>query len=167
VISVVIATHNRERFLISAIDSILGQTLQDFELLIVDDASTDGTATFLAKRARTDKRIKILRTSTNSGCNVARNVAFLHVRGRYVALLDDDDLAMPQRLEKTVAKLEAEPDLGVVCTQYRFIDGNGRLRSWIPKFISIDDIPTPGAGCVRSPLLRLGVHSYKHVEFQN
>ncbi len=143
-ISVVIPTYNRERFLVSAIDSILAQTLQDFELLIVDDASTDGTADLLAKLAVKDNRIKILRTSVNSGCNVARNLGFLHVRGHYVALLDDDDVAMPRRLEKTVAKLDAEPNLGVACTQYRFIDGSGCLRSWIPKFIPIEEIPTPG-----------------------
>lgn len=143
-VSVVIATYNREQFLNFAVDSILAQTLQDFELLIVDDASTDGTADLLAERALNDKRIRILRTNANSGCNIARNLAFKHVRGKYVLLLDDDDVAMPGRMEKTVARLDAEPALGVVCSHYRVIDGSGCLRSWIPKFISIEDIPTPG-----------------------
>jgi glycosyltransferase involved in cell wall biosynthesis len=144
-VSVVIPTFNRRQLLEMSIDSVLAQTLSDFELFIVDDASTDGTADWLAKTANSDKRIHVIRLPTNRGCNVARNVAVGRARGSYLAFLDDDDLFLPERLEHTVAKFEAAPELGVVFSQFGFINIDGDVLPWTPKFLPVGESATPGA----------------------
>ena len=121
-----------------AAESVLGQTLGDLELLIVDDASKDGTQDVLAALARQDERIRTYRLPARSGCNAARNHALERVRGRYVAMLDDDDIALPQRLEKSVARLASEPALGAVFAACRFIDIDGRLLDWAPTGFAVD-----------------------------
>ena len=98
-VSVIIPTHNRSHFLAEAIDSICTQTFGDFELIVVDDGSSDGTQALLEARGSEDKRIIPISLDANAGCNHARNVALDRARGRYIAFLDDDDLAMPQRLD--------------------------------------------------------------------
>jgi glycosyltransferase involved in cell wall biosynthesis len=144
-VSVVMPTHNREAMLDLAIESVRSQTLDDLELLIVDDASTDGTAEMLARKAPSDRRIRILRLAVNSGCDAARNMGVSQARGRYLAFLDDDDLFLPERLEQAVRRLEEAPELDVVFSHYGFIDARGRALPWRPKFMPIGDAPTPGA----------------------
>lgn len=129
-ISVVMPTRNRKHFVRAAVASVLEQTLSDFELLIVDDASTDGTSEILAALAATDPRIRVLALPTRCGCNVARNHALDNVRGRYVAMLDDDDVALPERFAKSVARLGAAPVPDVVFSSCQFIDAAGSLRDW-------------------------------------
>ena len=144
-VSVVMPTHNRRALLEAAIDSVLAQTLGDFELLIVDDASTDGTAEMLATRARADGRIRIMRAAVNGGCDAARNRAMGQARGRYLAFLDDDDLFLPERLERTVATLEADPELGATFCRHGFIDAQGQALPWPPEVLPIGESATPGA----------------------
>ena len=144
-VSVVIPTFNRKELLEKSIESVLAQTLNDFELFIVDDASTDGTAEWLMKNVNLDKRIHVIRLPVNRGCNAARNVAVSRARGRYLAFLDDDDLFLPERLELTVAKFETTPELGVVFTQFSFINAEGDALPWTPKFLSVGESATPGA----------------------
>jgi glycosyltransferase involved in cell wall biosynthesis len=151
-VSVVMPTYNRERLASAAIESILGQTLRDLELLLVDDASSDGSAEALSARARSDPRVRLLRMRANRGCNAARNQGFRRARGRYVALLDDDDLALPGRLEASVARLEAEPELDVVSCGYRFIDVRGVERPWAP--------PAPFLGASRTEGEKVFEHLY-------
>jgi glycosyltransferase involved in cell wall biosynthesis len=132
-VSVVLPTRDREHLVGGAVESILAQTLGDLELLVVDDGSTDDTQEVLASHARGDQRVRVLRVGTPGGCNAARNHALSQVRGRYVAMLDDDDLALPQRLEKTVARFGAEPALGAVFSRCRFMDGHGNPYDWEPR----------------------------------
>jgi len=142
--TVVMPTYNRRALLEASIDSVLSQTLDDFELLIVDDASTDGTGEVLATRARADRRIRVTRMPVNGGCGAARNVAMSQARGRYLAFLDDDDLFLPERLERTGARLEAEPGLGVVFSRFGLIDVRGNALPWNPAFLPIGESATPG-----------------------
>jgi glycosyltransferase involved in cell wall biosynthesis len=107
-VSVVMAAHNTERWIGSAVDSVLGQTFADFELLIVDDASTDGTPEIIAQYD--DRRIRVIRPS-RVGVVAARNMAIHEARGEYVAIMDSDDLSMPDRFEKEVAFLDTNPDV--------------------------------------------------------
>lgn len=94
----------------TAVDSILRQTLQDFEIIIVDDCSGEDFDEVLARMEAVDDRIRIMRTSHNSGAYVARNVGYGAARGRYVTGQDDDDWSHPERLARQVAFLRAHPE---------------------------------------------------------
>jgi teichuronic acid biosynthesis glycosyltransferase TuaG len=142
-VSVVMPTYNRRALLEASIDSVLAQILDDFELVIVDDASTDGTAEVLAREARKDPRIRVMRAAVNGGCDAARNLAMSSARGRYLAFLDDD-LFLPERLERAVVRLEAEPGFGAVFSRFGFIDAQGQALPWSPGFLSVGESATPG-----------------------
>jgi glycosyltransferase involved in cell wall biosynthesis len=131
-VSVIIPTHNRSAYLRLAADSVLGQSIADLELLIVDDCSTDDTDSVIRQLAADDERVCALRTSSNSGCNLARNRALDHARGRYVAFLDDDDIALPHRLNASIGALESHPWAAVASGRYRFIDASGAERPGAP-----------------------------------
>ena len=115
-VSVVMAVYNGEAYLAEAIDSILAQTLRDFELIIVDDGSTDGSASIAYAYQRRDSRIRILQLERNGGLSAARNHGIRAANAEYIALMDCDDISLPQRLEKQAAFLHAKPDISVVGT---------------------------------------------------
>ncbi len=106
-VSVVVPTHNRARWLPRAVGSVLAQTWTDFELLVVDDRSTDATPAVLARFA--DGRIRAFRHERNTGQSTALNTGIEHARGDYVAFLDDDDEWLPAKLAAQVALLDAAP----------------------------------------------------------
>ena len=104
--------YNAQAFLRDAIDSILAQTFSDFELIVVDDASSDETPTIIAHYS--DPRIRILRNSTNLGVGGARNKGLSIARGKYIAIHDADDTSVPDRLAQQVAYLDANPEVGLI-----------------------------------------------------
>jgi glycosyltransferase involved in cell wall biosynthesis len=116
--------YNPGRFLREAVDSVLAQTYPAFELIVIDDASNDGSADYLAQCARTDARVRVFRQPQNLGIVAARNRAFAEARGdaAYYAILDSDDVALPDRLEQQVAFLEAHPDHALVGGHTLIID---------------------------------------------
>jgi glycosyltransferase involved in cell wall biosynthesis len=97
-ISVYIPTHNRVDLLAVAVRSVLAQEFADFELIVVDDASTDGTAAFLESAAASDQRIRFIRNDTPCGAPTSRNRAIREATGNFITGLDDDDTFEPQRL---------------------------------------------------------------------
>jgi len=125
-VCVQMAVYNGERFLAATIDSILGQYFTDFELMIVDDGSTDRTPDILATYATRDPRITLLHNPTRQGISYARNRALASAQGRYVAITDADDLSHPLRLERQVAFLDAHPTIGVLGTWASRIDKEGK-----------------------------------------
>ena len=130
-ISVILTTHNRVDQLPTAISSILEQTWHDYELIIVDDASEDNTPFVVEKIQLTDKRIHYIRLFKNVGLWVARNIGIQNARGKYVAVIDDDDISLPLRLEKQVTFLEANPDISILGVHFVTIDENDReIRSF-------------------------------------
>lgn len=110
-ITVAMPAHNAAPYIREAVDSILAQTCRDWELLVVDDGSTDDTARCV--EPYTDKRVRLIRLEANQGRAAARNLALEAARGQYLAWMDADDMAAPRRLEKQLAFLEARPDLAV------------------------------------------------------
>ena len=106
-VSVIIPTFNYGRFLEQAIQSVLGQTFQDFELIVVDDGSTDDTREVLA-RFESDRRVRCL-FQANRGDAAARNTGILNAGGRYVAFLDSDDYWMPEKLERQLGIMRSDP----------------------------------------------------------
>jgi len=113
VVSVVVPVHNADSTLSSALESILSQTRRDFELIAIDDGSTDGTARLLADFARRDSRVRLLQPG-RVGLVGALNEGLSAARGQYVARFDADDFAHPDRLAEQTAYLEAHPEIAVV-----------------------------------------------------
>ena len=116
-VSVLMTTYNGAATIGASIDSILGQRFWDFELVVVDDGSTDETPAIVARIA--DPRLRPLRTGGNSGIVAARNFGFAAARGRYVAALDHDDLSDAGRLTRQVAFLDAHPRVVLLATEIR------------------------------------------------
>lgn len=127
-VTVLTATYNGSRYLAETLESILAQTFRDFEYIVVDDASTDDSAAIVAEFARRDGRIRLVRNAKNRNPAGALNVGLAQARGEYVAILDHDDLALPERLAQQVAFLDAHPDYGAVGARVRFVDENGELK---------------------------------------
>ncbi len=118
-VSVVMAVHNGEPFVIQAIESILRQTIADFELIVVDDASTDNTPHILQAFKERDTRVVVLRHKERQERSKSRNEAILAARGKYIAIMDADDISMPLRLERQLEHMEANPHL-VLCGVWAF-----------------------------------------------
>lgn len=114
-VSVVIPTHNRVDLLPRAIESVLNQTYKDIELIVVNDGSTDGTDDLMEKYVN-NSRIKYINYKPAKGGNYARNTGIDAANGEYVAFLDDDDEWLPAKIEKQVALMEADNEVGLVYT---------------------------------------------------
>nr|MDQ2982072.1 glycosyltransferase [Actinomycetota bacterium] len=122
-VSVLLAVHNGSRYLGAAVGSVLGQTLQDLELIVIDDASTDQTAYLLAGVG--DERLVVLRNEEQAGLATSLNRGLEAAAGRYVARLDDDDVAVPERLERQLARIRAEPNVAIVGSAVVDLDAQG------------------------------------------
>lgn len=124
-ISVIMAAYNAEKYIREAVESILKQTLEDWQLFIVNDCSTDKTAEIL--QTFTDPRIRVIHNEKNKGSVASRNIAFAESAGsEYIAILDADDVALPARLKKQVNFLDSHPDYGLVGSWTEVIDENGK-----------------------------------------
>ncbi len=125
-LSVVLAVHNGERHLEASVRSILTQTLPDFELIVVDDGSTDGTPEVLSALRRDDPRIVTVRQE-NSGLAASLNRGFELARGAYIARQDADDISLPHRFERQAAFLDAHPSIAAVGSSIDVIDRAGTV----------------------------------------
>lgn len=111
-ISVIMATYNRaEYYLPRAIESILSQSANDFEFIIINDASKDSTLEVLNAYAKQDKRIRVFSNTKNKGLVYNLNLGLQKARGKYIARMDDDDESLPERFEKQLEFLEENPDI--------------------------------------------------------
>jgi glycosyltransferase involved in cell wall biosynthesis len=120
-VSVMMPTYNGAAHLREAIDSMLNQTYTHWELIIVDDGSTDETPEILQEYSRLDKRINPYRIA-HGGRGKARNKCLEESSGKYIAVCDSDDISLPDRFKKHVDFLEQHPDIGVVSAQSLFFD---------------------------------------------
>lgn len=124
-VSVVMAVKNGKPFIEEAIESILNQTFRDFEFIIIDDYSTDGTLEYL--ESIHDTRIKILTNKENIGLTRSLNKSIRLANGEYIARLDADDLAYPERLKKQIEYLEKHPDVGLLASYCNVINESGDI----------------------------------------
>ncbi len=125
-VSVIIPSYNSAQFLNRTLSSVLDQTEQDFEILIIDDASDDNTAQLLDMWSARDARIRTFQLEENSGgAAKPKNVGLAHARGEFIAVLDSDDEWMPTKLEKQLALFAAGPDLGFVGCNTLIVETNG------------------------------------------
>jgi glycosyltransferase involved in cell wall biosynthesis len=144
-ISVLLPVRNALATLPRAIDSIRTQTFCDWELVVVDDGSTDGSAQLLDSIATSDRRIRIFHT-THRGLVSALNAGLESARGEWIARMDADDESFPQRLAEQACRLESDPDLGVVGCRVEFggdpctAGGYARHVNWLNSVITPDQI---------------------------
>ena len=124
-ISVVMGAYCAENTLRQALDSILNQTVKDWEFIICDDGSTDSTADILCEYAEKDPRIRILTNAQNRGLPYTLNRGLAASRGKYIARMDADDFSEPDRFEKELAVLESRPEISIVGSQVALFDDSG------------------------------------------
>lgn len=128
IVSVIINCLNGERFLADAVESAIGQTFDNWEVIIWDNASTDNTSE-IAKQYSHNPKIKYFRGDTTIPLSSARNHAFRQSKGRYIAILDCDDVWLAEKLERQVALFEKDDDVGLVyCDSSMFDDQGDRCR---------------------------------------
>ena len=124
-VSVILSVWNGERYVSQAVQSILSQTFQDFELVIVNDGSEDGTEEVLRPYLSLDQ--VVYRRQANAGVAAASNAGIALARGQYIAIQDHDDISLPTRLEQEVAALEANPECELVYSPASLMDDRGEV----------------------------------------
>lgn len=141
-ISIAMTTYNGERYIREQLDSILGQTLSDFELYVCDDNSTDGTWTILEEYQKKDDRLYIFRNEKNLGFKKNFEKAIGFCKGEYVALSDQDDVWMPNHLEKLLSIIG---DRKLACGNADMINGDGvKIGLTLAEMESLDHLSTIG-----------------------
>lgn len=123
-ISIITPVFNSEGYIAETIESVLAQTYADWEMIIVDDCSTDNSKEIIRKFVKEDKRIHLIEFEENSGTGKARDIALQNAKGRFVAFLDSDDMWMPEKLEKQI-RFMTKNNYPISFTSYKMIDENG------------------------------------------
>ena len=127
-VSIIMPVFNEENHLSSSISSVLSQTYTNWELLVIDDSSTDRSSQIIADYCSRDARIRLFSTNKPSGSpTLPRNIGLEHSKGRFIAFLDSDDQWMPTKLETQTALFQGHPDALIVFSNYRMMDEQGRL----------------------------------------
>jgi glycosyltransferase involved in cell wall biosynthesis len=128
-VSIGVPTYNGARYLRQSVESVLAQTFKDFELVLIDDLSSDDTRVIAEEYARKDPRVSAVRNSKTLGLVANFNRCIELTKGRYVCVWHQDDVMMPQNIEKKVALLEANPQVGFVHSNVLMIDDLGQVLS--------------------------------------
>ena len=136
-LTIVMPTYNGKKYIKEAIDSILNQTFDDFELIIFDDASTDDTPQMIHDYA--DARIRYVRNPVNVGQALSFNIGFKMAQGEYIAVMDDDDVCLPEKFAKQIAYMDSHPEVDILGTniilfpeRLENIAAQGRQADWLP-----------------------------------
>lgn len=148
--SIICPLFNSEQYIDQMIQSVLGQSYGQWELIIVDDCSTDSSIEQVTKFLSADKRIKLIQLESNSGAAVARNRAIEMAKGRYIAFLDSDDLWLPNKLEKQIAFMQ-QNQVAFSYSAYQQIDEQGNVLKvmTVPERVSYSDIlKSNSIGCL-------------------
>ncbi len=157
-VTVYITNYNYARYLDQAIQSVLGQTFDDFELIIIDDGSVDGSQKIMKKYENRNNIFVVLQQ--NRGLNASNNVALRLARGKYIIRLDADDFLDSHALQVMVAEMEKQPDLALVFPDYYIVDENGEVVEQVRRHdfangVSLLDQPAHGAcTMIRRDILR-------------
>lgn len=125
-VSVIVMVYNSAQYLTACLDSLCRQTMSDFEVLLVDDASTDESPLICRRYTESDHRFRLIRFEQNKGLSFSRAKSLLEAHGEYVAILDSDDITHERRLEKQADWLDSHPETVLVAGYYEIIDCNER-----------------------------------------
>lgn len=123
-VSIITPVFNAEEFILDTINSVQRQTYKEWELLLIDDCSSDSSRDLIMEKLKEDDRIKYIKLDKNSGAAITRNTGLSNAKGRYIAFLDSDDIWRPSKLEKQLALLK-ELEAGFCFTSYRYTYQNG------------------------------------------
>ena len=146
IVSVIIPVYNRSSSIARSVESVLAQTFQDFEIIVIDDGSTDQTCEVVRKLG--DGRVRLVCHDTNLGAASARNTGMLAATGKYIAWLDSDDEWLPEKLETQLGALEhAAPDQKACYTAYERVEQNGS-QVYTPQYA---DYRKLFLGCDQAP----------------
>jgi glycosyltransferase involved in cell wall biosynthesis len=129
-VSIIIPAYNGGRYLPAAIDSVLGQTYRNYELIVVDDGSTDDTALVLQSYLDPNPNIRYV-AQTNQGVGAARNHGIRLAQAKWIAFLDQDDVWLPQKLALQLECLQSQPQLGLIHSGWQIVDATGKLLSTV------------------------------------
>lgn len=174
-VSVIISAFNHEKYVAESINSVLFQSFMDFELIVVDNGSTD--LTYKVIKTFTDPRVRIFRLKKNVGFGFALNYVLDKTQGEYISLFSSDDICFPDKLEKQVKYLDNNPEVGAVFSQAQMIDEEGNILSdhyydkvfeqknknrfeWLNHFFY-----NGNCICFPSTLIRKSI--YKQIQFEN
>ncbi len=147
------SAYNSAMYIGESISSVLNQTFKDLELIVVNDCSTDNTPEIIKSYSDKDPRVHLINNETNLQPAISRNKALQNAKGKYIAILDSDDIALPNRLETQYNFLEKNPDIALVGSGAEIIDENG-------KTIKIKRVPADfGEIKFRSIFRNLFIHS--------
>lgn len=122
-VSIITPMYNGEKYLGEMIESVVNQTYNNWELVIVDDCSTDGSCKIVEKYIKQDNRIRLIKQKKNAGPAEARRVSIKNAKGKYIAFLDCDDIWMSEKLEKQIGYME-KLDIPISCTSYHIASEN-------------------------------------------
>jgi glycosyltransferase involved in cell wall biosynthesis len=154
-ISVLMPVYNRQEIVTDAVRSIQAQTFQDWELIILDDASTDGTFDVCQALAREDTRIKTHRNAQNLGAGESRNRLLTRATGEFIAIQDSDDLSLPKRFTIEMQYLKDHPNIGLVSGVAACLDDDGNIFEYYPDdLLKARLYPTNQEQMVKSLFLR-------------
>jgi glycosyltransferase involved in cell wall biosynthesis len=145
-VSIVLPTYNGSRYIRQSIESCLAQSFSDFELIIVNDCSTDNTSDIIEEYREKDSRIKIIHNTFNKKLPLSLNTGFEQAQGKYHTWTSDDNYYAPGALEKMAAILAAHPDIDLVYTDYSLVDEDGQVFG-TRRFHNIYDGFTDWLGC--------------------
>ena len=135
-VSVIIPAYNGDRYMVEAINSILHQTYTNWEIIIVDDGSTDNTSNIIQKYS---KQIKYFH-QTNQGVAASRNLGLSKAEGEYIAFLDQDDVFLPHKLASQVTVLAEDSTLGMVSSGWQIIDRDGGILAAVEPWRQIPQL---------------------------
>lgn len=140
-VSIITPSYNSSEFISNTINSVLSQTFQNWELIIIDDCSQDNSIQVITKWCETDNRIQLIQLTENSGAAVARNKGIEVAGGRYIAFLDSDDIWLPNKLEKQL-KFMQDNQYSFTFTAYNKVDSKGRSLGelGVPQRIKYEDL---------------------------
>jgi glycosyltransferase involved in cell wall biosynthesis len=145
-VSIVLPTYNGSRYIRQSIDSCLGQSISDFELIIVNDCSTDNTAEIIEEYRKKDSRIRVIHNTFNKKLPLSLNTGFEQAQGKYHTWTSDDNCYAAGALEKMLHTLTEHPNIDLVYTDYSLVDENGHVFG-VRKFNNIYDSFTDWLGC--------------------
>lgn len=139
-ISVVTPVYNQEKYLKESIESVLNQTFTDFEFIIVDDQSTDSSWQIIQEYANKDSRIIAVKNTDKKGCYPARNCGHRLAKGKYIAVMDSDDIALPQRLQTQFDFMEQNPGIDISGSWMKNFGANDRITKLPTNHEDIRDL---------------------------
>jgi len=170
IVTVVMPVYNAALYLKEAVDSILNQTLKDFELLIINDGSTDNSLQII--QSYDDKRIRLVNNEVNCGIIKTRNKGLALSTGKYIAMMDADDISLPTRLEKQVKYLEQNKDAAVLATKLVLMNENGEEQGYWPEdfrttTVSQINKTLPISNCIGQPTVMMRADTVKSIGYNN